>query len=111
MRLARVEPADDDAAREGAAVEVRDEARERAERASTCPAPTAPRSTTCSPGSIRSEIAVQHRRAAAVGEAQVVDDRYSHAATTTIATASDEGAAVEPAATPVAAHACAAGRP
>ncbi len=53
--LARVEPADDDAAREDAAVEVRHEPGERAQQRRLAAEPDGPSRATCSPSSIVSE--------------------------------------------------------
>ena len=72
---AGVEPAHDDAAGERAAVEVRDEPGERTEERRLARPRRRRAARSARRGSISQRDPVQHRRAAAVGEAEVVDGR------------------------------------
>ena len=91
-RLARVEAADDDPAGEGAAVEVRHEARERADERRLARAGRAEHDDVLALGDLQRD-AVERDVAVGVREAQVVDDRYSHSAPSAISTTEAASAA------------------
>ena len=106
-RLARVDTADDDAAREQCRRGSAARARRARAAASTCPSRTGRAARRARRRRSRSDTSSQHGRAVRVREAQAVDDRYSHSApTTTMPTATRRARRGRDGATAAAARAC-----